>query len=70
MKKHAANIANPPNFGFEAARWSIFAILILTYILVYFHRMAPAPLFSAWPRVCNAPGRRIQGQGNLLPQQL
>ena len=26
---------------FEAARWSIFAILILTYILVYFHRMAP-----------------------------
>lgn len=27
---------------FEAARWSIFSILILTYILVYFHRMAPA----------------------------
>ena len=26
---------------FELARWSIFAILILTYILVYFHRMAP-----------------------------
>jgi sugar phosphate permease len=26
---------------FEAAKWSIFAILILTYILVYFHRMAP-----------------------------
>lgn len=26
---------------FEAARWSIFGILILTYILVYFHRMAP-----------------------------
>lgn len=26
---------------FEAARWTIFAILILTYILVYFHRMAP-----------------------------
>ncbi len=26
---------------FEVARWSIFAILILTYILVYFHRMAP-----------------------------
>lgn len=26
---------------FEMARWSIFAILILTYILVYFHRMAP-----------------------------
>ncbi|SHO46358.1 MFS transporter [Desulfopila aestuarii] len=26
---------------FEAARWSIFGIMILTYILVYFHRMAP-----------------------------
>jgi sugar phosphate permease len=26
---------------FETARWSIFSILILTYILVYFHRMAP-----------------------------
>lgn len=26
---------------FEATRWSIFSILILTYILVYFHRMAP-----------------------------
>ena len=22
-------------------RWSIFAVLLLTYILVYFHRMAP-----------------------------
>jgi len=41
MKKHAADNANPPDFKFEAARWSIFAILILTYILVYFHRMAP-----------------------------
>lgn len=28
-------------FAFSAAKWSIFAVLILTYILVYFHRMAP-----------------------------
>ena len=27
--------------SYEVAKWSIFAILILTYILVYFHRMAP-----------------------------
>jgi sugar phosphate permease len=27
--------------SFSFAKWSIFAILILTYILVYFHRMAP-----------------------------
>lgn len=26
---------------FKTVRWSIFSILILTYILVYFHRMAP-----------------------------
>ena len=30
-----------PNLQFETAKWSIFAILIFTYILVYFHRMAP-----------------------------
>jgi sugar phosphate permease len=29
------------NIRFETAKWSIFAILIATYILVYFHRMAP-----------------------------
>jgi len=27
---------------FQTARWTIFSILILTYILVFFHRMAPA----------------------------
>ena len=41
MKQHAGNISNPRYFRFELARWSIFFILILTYILVYFHRMAP-----------------------------
>lgn len=36
-------IANPSevNLRFELAKWSIFTILILSYILVYFHRMAP-----------------------------
>ncbi|MCA1795261.1 MAG: MFS transporter, partial [Desulfobacteraceae bacterium] len=41
MKQKAVNTSNLPEFRFELARWSIFAILILTYILVYFHRMAP-----------------------------
>lgn len=27
--------------SYEVTKWSIFSILILTYILVYFHRMAP-----------------------------
>ncbi len=27
---------------FQTARWTIFSILILTYVLVFFHRMAPA----------------------------
>lgn len=33
--------AEPRLLTFTLAKWSIFAILILTYILVYFHRMAP-----------------------------
>ena len=41
MKQTAATDFHTTNLRFELARWSIFAILILTYILVYFHRMAP-----------------------------
>ena len=41
MKQTVANLSEVSSFRFELARWSIFAILILTYILVYFHRMAP-----------------------------
>jgi sugar phosphate permease len=41
MKQHTVRASNPQDVRFELARWSIFAILILTYILVYFHRMAP-----------------------------
>ncbi len=40
MNFHAA-AAPVTTTRFELARWSIFVILILTYILVYFHRMAP-----------------------------
>lgn len=32
---------HPRLLTFSVAKWSVFAILILTYILVYFHRMAP-----------------------------
>nr|NJM00858.1 MFS transporter [Desulfobacula sp.] len=32
---------NTRHMDFEIKRWSIFLILMLTYILVYFHRMAP-----------------------------
>jgi sugar phosphate permease len=41
MKQEAITLSKTANSRFELARWSIFAILILTYILVYFHRMAP-----------------------------
>lgn len=40
MAKHPNEKTNA-DIRFELVRWSIFAILILTYILVYFHRMAP-----------------------------
>ncbi len=41
MQKLGAIAENnrPTSYGFT--KWSIFSVLILTYILVYFHRMAP-----------------------------
>lgn len=36
-----ANAVRMSDIQFETAKWSTFGILILTYILVYFHRMAP-----------------------------
>lgn len=41
MKQAAAGKSISPNLPYQLAKWSIFAILILTYILVFFHRMAP-----------------------------
>ncbi len=41
MKPTVAISSEAANFRFELVRWSIFVILMLTYILVYFHRMAP-----------------------------
>ncbi|MCP4721025.1 MAG: MFS transporter, partial [Desulfobacteraceae bacterium] len=44
---------------FELARWSIFAILILTYILVYFHRMAPGVVSEFLMADFNISGTRL-----------
>jgi sugar phosphate permease len=41
MQKQLVGDRAHPHFQFEMARWSIFTVLIATYILVYFHRMAP-----------------------------
>jgi sugar phosphate permease len=41
MQKSIASERVMPNLQFETAKWSIFVVLILTYVLVYFHRMAP-----------------------------
>ena len=41
MERQVAGGVRMPIFQFERTKWSIFGILILTYILVYFHRMAP-----------------------------
>jgi sugar phosphate permease len=42
MFSHAQNCAAFNRSRFMLARWSIFAILVDTYMLVFFHRMAPA----------------------------
>jgi hypothetical protein len=36
---------------FFLARWSIYTILILAYMLVFFHRLAPAVTVVLAPRV-------------------
>ena len=41
MQKFESITSTPRLFSFSFAKWSIFTVLILTYILVYFHRMAP-----------------------------
>ncbi|MDA3790101.1 MAG: MFS transporter [Desulfobacula sp.] len=41
MQKEMTKVNEFSDIQFKTAKWSIFAILILTYILVYFHCMAP-----------------------------
>ena len=41
MQKQMAGVGIMPNLQFATAKWTIYAVLIATYILVYFHRMAP-----------------------------
>jgi len=45
--------------SYELAKWSIFAILILTYILVYFHRMAPGVVSEFLMADFNTTGTRL-----------
>ncbi len=59
MKQTAIPLSKPSGFRFEMARWSIFAILILTYILVYFHRMAPGVVSEFLMADFNTSGTRL-----------
>ena len=45
--------------SFAIAKWSIFAILILSYILVYFHRMAPGVVSEYLMSAFHATGTRL-----------
>jgi sugar phosphate permease len=44
---------------FLIARWSIFTILILTYMLVFFHRMAPAVISADLMKAFNTSGAQL-----------
>ena len=46
-------------YTFQVAKWSIFSILILTYILVYFHRMAPGVVSEYLMADFQATGARL-----------
>ncbi len=41
MQKTTTVVKDDASLTYGFAKWSIFSVLILTYILVYFHRMAP-----------------------------
>jgi sugar phosphate permease len=47
----------PPNFN--VVRWSIYTILILTYMLAFFHRMAPAVISADLMRAFNTSGAEL-----------
>jgi sugar phosphate permease len=47
----------PPNFNL--VRWSIYTILILTYMLVFFHRMAPAVISADLMKAFNTSGAEL-----------
>lgn len=44
---------------FLVARWSIFTILVLTYMLVFFHRMAPAVISADLMKAFNTSGAAL-----------
>ena len=47
----------PPNFNI--VRWSIYSILIFTYMLVFFHRMAPAVISADLMKAFNTSGAAL-----------
>ena len=54
------SISSPTRmFSFSFAKWSIFAVLILTYILVYFHRMAPGVVSEYLMGAFNTTGAQL-----------
>jgi sugar phosphate permease len=59
MKQTAVTPFQAAGFRFELARWSIFAILILTYILVYFHRIVPGVVSEFLMADFNISGTRL-----------
>ena len=64
MNKQMTGGAMATDIRFEAAKWSIFTILILTYILVYFHRMAPGVVSEFLMADFQTTGARL---GSLSP---
>ena len=50
-------VLRPPNFN--VVRWSIYTILVLTYMLVFFHRMAPAVISADLMKAFNTSGAAL-----------
>lgn len=59
MKQSTVTRPARADLRFETTRWTIFSILIFTYILVYFHRMAPAVVSEFLMADFNTSGTRL-----------
>ncbi len=59
MQKKNVTVKHDRSKTFGFAKWSIFSILILTYILVYFHRMAPGVVSEYLMRAFQTTGTEL-----------
>lgn len=59
QQKSAILSKNQQLWNFTTAKWVVFSVMILTYILVYFHRMAPGAVSEYLMSAFNTTGTKL-----------